>query len=504
MPPHSKYSIKDLSDYAKTNHKGRCLSSVYLRNDTKYTWKCNNKNHPEFESQWGNVNRGQWCKLCADERFKMDFGVIQQKVKEMGGKLISKSKDYVNNKSVIKYYCGQGHKCESSWGKLQQAKIENGRALEWCSECSGKAKYKISQVRELGEVRGGILISQSYKNNKVPLHWKCANEHEFKLNVHNLLNGQWCRKCSSGIGEEYVRYVFEGIFKDKFPKVKPNWLGGLELDGYNEKLNLAFEFQGIQHHKYVPVFHPNGLADFDSQLERDKKKRNLCKRHGVKLILVDFVNTQLDKLTKNIVDSLKTLKLKNLDLAAINKSQFYKNFYKNEITELKKIARNHGGKCLSKVYFGESCEMEFECASGHVFNKKPSKIRQGIWCLKEGCHSKAPASQAVVDYITRKGGKLLSKYVNRGTEIKVECDKGHVYHTTWGSLQKSWCSICSGNKKGTIEEMRLLANSRGGVCLSSAYLGSNVKLDWQCAKGHRFPATPGNVKHKKSWCIKCR
>jgi hypothetical protein len=318
------------------------------------------------------------------------------------------------------------------------------------------------------------------------------------------LNGQWCRKCSSGIGEEYVRYVFEGIFKDKFPKVKPNWLGGLELDGYNEKLNLAFEFQGIQHHKYVPVFHPNGLADFDSQLERDKKKRNLCKRHGVKLILVDFVNTQLDKLTKNIVDSLKTLKLKNLDLAAINKSQFYKNFYKNEITELKKIARNHGGKCLSKVYFGESCEMEFECASGHVFNKKPSKIRQGIWCLKEGCHSKAPASQAVVDYITRKGGKLLSKYVNRGTEIKVECDKGHVYHTTWGSLQKSWCSICSGNKKGTIEEMRLLANSRGGVCLSSAYLGSNVKLDWQCAKGHRFPATPGNVKHKKSWCINCR
>lgn len=504
MRTHSKYTIKDLNIFAKENHKGRCLSTVYLRNDTKYTWKCNNKNHPEFESQWGNVNRGQWCKSCADERFKMDFVVIQQKVKEMGGKLISKSKDYVNNKSVIKYYCDQGHKCESSWGKLQQAKVKNGSTLNWCSECSGKVKYSIARVRALAKERGGVLLSKSYVNNKEPLEWRCSNSHVFKLNLKNLLNGQWCKQCSSGIGEEYVRYVFEGIFKDKFPKVKPKWLGGLELDGYNEKLKLAFEFQGVQHRKYVPVFHQNGLSDFESQIERDNKKRNLCKRHGVKLIEVEFVNTQLAKLTKNILDSLQSLKLKNLDLAIINNSQFYKNFYKSEIVELQKIARDRGGKCLSKVYFGESCELEFECANGHKFNKKPSKIRQGIWCLEEGCHSKAPASQAVVDYITRKGGKLLSTYVNRRTDIKVECEKGHIFKTTWGSLQRSWCNICSKNKRMTIDDMQQIAKQKGGRCLSKIYLGSHVKLDWQCIKGHRFSATPGNVKHKKSWCIKCR
>lgn len=504
MAVHQKYTIDDLKEYAKVNYQGRCMSSVYSRNDTKYIWKCKNKSHPEFEAQWGNVVRGRWCKLCANERFKMDFSVIQLKIKEMGGKLVSKQKDYVNNKSVIKYYCDQGHECSSSWGKLQQAEVANGRALNWCSECSGKAKYTIAEVRQLATDRGGVLLSKSYTNNKELLKWRCSNSHEFKLNLHNLLNGQWCRKCSSGIGEEYVRYVLEGVFNEKFPKTKPNWLGGLELDGYNKKLKLAFEFQGVQHRKYVPVFHQNGLSDFESQIERDKKKRNLCKRHGVKLIEVEFVNTQLDKLTKNILDSLQALKLKNLDLMVINNKQFYKNFYKSEIVELGKIARDHGGKCLSKVYFGESCELEFQCANGHKFNKKPSKVRQGIWCLEEGCHSKAPRSKTVEEYIQARGGKLLSEYKDRKTKLEVECHLGHVWTPSWASLQKSWCSVCSGNRKGTIEAMHLLAKSRNGICLSTEYKGSHVNLDWQCANGHQFPATPGNVKHKKSWCIKCR
>ena len=47
----------------------------------------------------------------------------------------------------------------------------------------------------------------------------------------------------------------------------------MQLDGYNEELKLAFEFQGVQHFHVIPKhFHPNGKTDLDSQRSRDQKK----------------------------------------------------------------------------------------------------------------------------------------------------------------------------------------------------------------------------------------
>ena len=57
--------------------------------------------------------------------------------------------------------------------------------------------------------------------------------------------------------------------------------------------------------------------------------------------------------------------------------------------------------------------------------------------------------------------------------------------------------------KLTIEEMRELAESRGGKCLSEKYVNACTKLHWQCAKGHEWEATPGNVKNAHTWCPVC-
>ena len=63
----------------------------------------------------------------------------------------------------------------------------------------------------------------------------------------------------------------------------------MQLDGYNEELKLAFEFQGIHHFRVVPNhFHPNGKADLDSQRLRDQKKRNICKEQGIDLIEISY------------------------------------------------------------------------------------------------------------------------------------------------------------------------------------------------------------------------
>jgi hypothetical protein len=64
----------------------------------------------------------------------------------------------------------------------------------------------------------------------------------------------------------------------------PDWLGKQHLDIYVPELCLALEYQGLQHDEPVNYF--GGQDAFEDQLRRDRRKSNLCKRHGVEIIYV--------------------------------------------------------------------------------------------------------------------------------------------------------------------------------------------------------------------------
>lgn len=56
-----------------------------------------------------------------------------------------------------------------------------------------------------------------------------------------------------------------------------------------------------------------------------------------------------------------------------------------------------------------------------------------------------------------------------------------------------------------IEDMRQVAEFRGGKCLSEAMTKGDLatKLEWECAFGHRFEASPALVLLGGHWCDKC-
>lgn len=61
-----------------------------------------------------------------------------------------------------------------------------------------------------------------------------------------------------------------------------------------------------------------------------------------------------------------------------------KKFYRLSIEEIKKLAEDKEGKCLSEVYQNNEIPLFFICKKKHEFTMKAKKLRQGHWCIK--CH----------------------------------------------------------------------------------------------------------------------
>jgi hypothetical protein len=113
--------------------------------------------------------------------------------------------------------------------------------------------------------------------------------------------------------EEKCRDILESLTGLPFPTERPWWLTSpktgrrLELDGYNEDLHVAFEYNGKQHYHYPNSYHKT-REEFDKQIWRDEFKAEECRKRGVKLLVIpynleedelyDFIKTKLTE--KNV------------------------------------------------------------------------------------------------------------------------------------------------------------------------------------------------------------
>ena len=221
-------TVEELRAFARIEHEGDCLAVAPVSMTTKVRWKCKNPLHEPFPARLLNViHQGTWCPACNAERLRFN-----------------PPKPQIAQKIVL-------DRIDKRGGKI---------------------------VRILGD--------EQWKGLKTKLEVRCANGHEWNAAASSLMHaGSWCPECPQ-MGERVARAIFEATFNSKFPKCKPQWLKEetgrkLELDGYSESLELAFEYQGPYHFTNEDV------------KATDDLKLQACLNRGVRLVQVEWTKNPI-------------------------------------------------------------------------------------------------------------------------------------------------------------------------------------------------------------------
>lgn len=260
---------------------GKCLETEYVNKRKLMEWECENGHR--FRLRLGAVrNNGRWCRKCFHDGMRHDIAVAHEEAVKRNGKCLST--DYVNVGKHLLWECARGHRWEAGLGGIM-----NGN---WCNMCVMRRRRVkcINRIFKRIKMLGGVPIT---KKEDIPYHiisesvdikCRCDKGYIFTRSLKSLQNGSWCPKCRFK-SEEKCRDIFEDIYGYDFVKKRLKCMEGLELDGYCEDLGIAFEYDGLQHVKFIPHFHRTEQG-FKEQQRRDRRKDQLAANNAITLIRI--------------------------------------------------------------------------------------------------------------------------------------------------------------------------------------------------------------------------
>ena len=228
---YSKLTLEDVIKQSKNSGIKFMDNSYKTKDYKKHNWECIEKGHKFTSSFLSVISAITSCPVCYDDPLFNSIPKIQKWLYENEPEIeISKGEKFSGIDSNIKLYCTI---CEKTTHKSPN-QIKK-RSL--CVYCKGNTSE---------------LIVFQY--------------------MEQLFGGEW----------KYNTKPFEWLKNHDGNK--------MELDGYCASLNLAFEHHGAQHYKIT-----GNMTIDDKQLkeskERDKRKEKLCFENGIKLIVINQLNT---------------------------------------------------------------------------------------------------------------------------------------------------------------------------------------------------------------------
>lgn len=424
------HSLEELRHFARREHGGDCLATSPANAHARVLWKCSNPQHEPFPAAISNViHNGQWCRACWNERRRppnppRPREQVEQLVKWKGGEIIT---------------------------------------------INGDGKWK---------------------GNKTSLTIRCARGHEWSATVGNLVHrDSWCSGgCQSRFGERITCAIFETTFRMDFPPARPLWMPvgpsrkhRLTLDGYNDQLKMAFEYQGPHHY------------DDPEVMKTDERKQLACDKHGVRLVVVK--GTKKPFPPENVLAQIKEA----FRLARIRKSPELPTYdlFEHELKQLRLLAEKKGGTCLADVFKGWDAQYEWKCSNSDHPSWTATRYqidKVGTWCGH--CAGNAPLDIEKLQTWGRTNGlELLDvEYHGANAKYRWRCSNAdHVIERSRSNIKQSLdkglpaCTYCAGTSRiVTIDEVHTCVTSRGWKLLNKTYREAHTPLSLVCRYGHKF------------------
>ncbi len=481
------------------NRGGKCLSKKYINTHTKLRWQCE-KMHV-WENTPANIKRGQWCPECAGLK-KLSIEEMQEIAKKRGGKCLSTK--YVSANINLKWQCRKGHVWEN-----KPANIKRG---QWCPECAGLNKMSIEEMQNIAEKRGGKCLSKKYINNYTKLRWQCVNKHIWEASPSSIKRGSWCPKCAHN----------EKLNIQEMKKIAIE-RGGKCLSVKYINIENKLQWQCSEGHVWEATPQKIKIGRWCPECSVGLGER-ICRVIFEQLFKKKFTKYRPNWLVNKENNQMeldgycKTLNLafehqgrqhyKQVDFFH-SENEFKKR--KRDDKEKQKLCKIHGITLIQIPAIPTMLEISAvkdfiieECKKSG-FNRLPPNVEN----IKINLHDAyiphmRSQFEKIKEIAKNRGGKCLSKnYLGNNIKLTFQCKRGHVWSASPANIKKgNWCPVCSGNKKLNIEEMQNIAKERGGECLSKEYINNSTKLRWKCNKGHIWENTPANIK-KGQWCPKC-
>jgi hypothetical protein len=279
------------------------------------------------------------------------------------------SAEYVNIWEPLRWRCEEGHEWEAVAEKVRH----HGT---WCPICARRSSKTLDDLSALAATFDGTCLARDVTTIHAAYRWRCRVGHVFTISAHQVQQGHWCQRCRGRPQGDLARIqrlarrrhgeCLSTEYVNATTKLRFRCREGHEWDAPPAAIVQGSWCWACGHSTSSTA--PLTIEDMQATAEE----------RGGECLSTDYVN---------IRSRLRWRCALGHEWEAIAGNVRQKSWcpicahrFPGTIDGMRRLAVEHGGRCLSVEYASHQTMIAFECSAGHRFKARGVAVKSGVWC----------------------------------------------------------------------------------------------------------------------------